>query len=88
MFGISIFASSYFTALGNGLVSAIISFSRTILFLTIALIVLPIIFKENGIWISVPVAEALGVFVSIFCLIKYRKKYLCDSCNQKEDVLE
>lgn len=87
LFGISIFASSYFTALGNGLVSAVISFSRTILFLTIALIVLPIIFKENGIWISVPVAESIGVFVSIFCLIKYRKKYLYDSSNQKEDVL-
>ena len=76
LFGISIFASSYFTSLGNGFVSAVISFSRTIVFLTIALIVLPLIFKEKGIWISVPLAEALGVCVSIFYLIKYRKKYL------------
>ena len=76
LFGISIFASSYFTSLGNGFVSAVISFSRTIVFLTIALIVLPLIFKEKGIWICVPLAEALGVCVSIFYLIKYRKKYL------------
>ena len=74
LFGISIFASSFFTALGNGKVSAIISFSRTILFLTIALIVLPIIFKETGIWISVPAAEMLGAMVSVFFLIKYRFK--------------
>lgn len=82
LFGLSIFASSYFTALGNGLVSAIISFSRTILFLTIALIALPLIFKENGIWFSLPVAELLGVLVSSFCLIKYRKKYLFESISE------
>lgn len=77
IFGFSIFASSYFTALGNGLVSALISFSRTILFLSISLIILPLMFDELGIWISVPVAEILGIIVSIICLIKYNKKYFC-----------
>ena len=79
LFGTSIFASSYFTSLGNGVVSAIISFSRTILFLTISLIVLPLLFNEIGIWISVPVAEAIGVIVSIICFIKYKNKYLFES---------
>ena len=76
LFGTSIFASSYFTSLGNGIVSAVISFSRTILFLTISLIVLPLLFKELGIWISVPVAESIGVVVSIICFVKYKRKYL------------
>ena len=53
-----------------------ISFSRTILFLTISLIVLPLLFKELGIWISVPVAESIGVVVSIICFVKYKRKYL------------
>lgn len=84
LFGLSIFASSYFTALGNGFVSAVISFSRTIVFLTIALLVLPLIFKESGIWISVPIAESLGDLISIFYLIKYRKKYLYNDTDNIE----
>lgn len=79
VFGTSIFASSYFTSLGNGVVSLVISFSRTILFLTISLIVLPLIFNEIGVWISVPVAEAIGVIVSVFCFIRYKRRYLFNS---------
>ena len=72
LMGTSIFASSLFTALSDGLVSAIISFSRT---LVAMLLLLPLILQETGIWLAVPVAEALGVMVSVFFLVKGRKKY-------------
>lgn len=58
LMGTSIFASSLFTALSDGLVSAIISFSRTLVFLVAMLLLLPLILQETGIWLAVPVAEA------------------------------
>ena len=75
LMGTSIFASSLFTALSDGLVSAIISFSRTLVFLVAMLLLLPLIWKEMGIWLAVPVAEGLGVLVSVYFLLKGRKKY-------------
>lgn len=76
IFGISVFASSFFTALGNGIISGIISFSRTFLFLSLSLILLPLIFNEIGIWLSVPVAEVIGILVAGTCLFKFKAKYL------------
>ena len=75
LMGTSIFASSLFTALSDGLVSAIISFSRTLVFLVAMLLLLPLILQETGIWLAVPIAEALGVMVSVFFLVKGQKKY-------------
>lgn len=75
LMGTSIFASSLFTALSDGLVSAIISFSRTLVFLAAMLLILPLILEELGIWLAVPVAEGLGVMVSVYFLFKGRKKY-------------
>ena len=75
LMGTSIFASSLFTALSDGLVSAIISFSRTLVFLAAMLLLLPLILEELGIWLAVPVAEGLGVMVSVYFLLKGRKKY-------------
>lgn len=75
LMGTSIFASSLFTALSDGLVSAIISFSRTLVFLVAMLLLLPLILEELGIWLAVPVAEGLGVMVSVYFLLKGRKKY-------------
>lgn len=75
LMGTSIFASSLFTALSDGLVSAIISFSRTLVFLAAMLLLLPRILEELGIWLAVPVAEGLGVMVSVYFLLKGRKKY-------------
>ena len=71
--GTSIFASSLFTALSDGLVSAIILFSRTLVFSRGDAAALPLILQETGIWLAVPVAEALGVMVSVFFLVKGRK---------------
>lgn len=73
--GISIFSSSFFTALNNGLVSAIISFMRTLVFQIFAIMVMPLLFGLNGIWTAVIVAEGLSVIVSIICIALNRKKY-------------
>lgn len=73
--GFNIFASAFFTALNNGVVSALISFMRTLVFQVAMIIILPIVFKLNGIWLSVVVAEILDLIVSAICFITNRKKY-------------
>ncbi len=73
--GISIFSSSFFTALNNGLISAIISFMRTLVFQIFAIMVMPLLFGLNGIWTAVIVAEGLSLIVSIICIILNKKKY-------------
>lgn len=73
--GFNIFASSLFTALNNGLVSAVISFLRTLLFQVVAILILPAICGINGIWFAVVVAEILALIVSITFIICNKKKY-------------
>ena len=73
--GMAIFGSGFFTALGNGLISAIISFTRTLVFQIGAVLLLPLVFNLDGIWASVIVAEAAAVALSAVFLIVYRKKY-------------
>lgn len=73
--GFNIFASSFFTALNNGFVSAAISFLRTLVFQVAAIIILPLLFGLNGIWFAVVIAEILALIVSIGFLICNRKKY-------------
>ena len=75
LMGVSIFASSFFTALSDGLVSAVISFARTLFFLVGMLLLLPYLLGEVGLWLAVPTAEGLGILVSIGFLIWGRKKY-------------
>lgn len=59
--GFNIFASAYFTALGDGRVSAIISFTRTLFLQVIMILLLPQLFGIQGIWMALPVAEALSL---------------------------
>ena len=73
--GFSIFGSSFFTALNDGLVSALIAFLRTLVFQLIAVLCLPLLFKLDGIWISIVVAEIMSLFVTLFFFIAKRKKY-------------
>lgn len=73
--GIAIFASSFFTALNDGLTSALISFLRTLVFQIAAVIIFPLIWGVDGIWLSVVVAELLAVLVSIILLAHKQKKY-------------
>lgn len=72
---LNIFASSFFTALNNGFVSAAISFLRMFLFQIIMILLLPVIIGFNGIWIAVTAAEALALVVSVIFVIINRKKY-------------
>ena len=73
--GLNIFASSLFTALNNGLVSAIISFSRTLVLQVAAILILPIFFGIQGIWLAVFVAEGLTLLITICLLVRYRRRY-------------
>lgn len=73
--GFSIFGSAFFTALGNGGVSAAISFLRTMLFQIAAVLILPIIFGLDGIWYSFFVSEIFAMLVTVFFLVIMRKKY-------------
>lgn len=73
--GFTIFASGFFTALGDGLTSALISFLRTFIFQVSAVLLLPIIFQVNGIWLSVVIADIMAVAVSVSLLILKKKKY-------------
>lgn len=73
--GFPMFISAFFTSLNNGLVSAVISFSRTMIFQTGCVIILPIIFKLDGIWFSIIAAELGAAVMAVIFLISNRKKY-------------
>ena len=73
--GFNIFGSSFFTALNNGLISALISFLRTLVFQIGAVLVLPLIFELDGIWWSVVAAELGSIALTAFFMVKYRKRY-------------
>ncbi len=73
--GVGIWSSSFFTALGNGPVSAIISFLRTLVFQVSAVLSLPLLMGIDGIWLSIVIAEFLAVVVGIIYLVALRKRY-------------
>lgn len=73
--GFNIFASSFFTALNNGAVSAAISFMRTLIFQTSSVLILPIFLGVDGIWWAITVAEAFAFLLSLAFLFAKRKKY-------------
>ena len=73
--GFNIFGSSFFTALNNGLISALISFLRTLVFQIGAVLVLPLVFALDGIWWSVVAAELGSIALTAFFMVKYRKRY-------------
>mgnify|MGYP000088528436 FL=1 len=73
--GIAIFGSSFFTALNDGLISALISFLRTLVFQVAAVLVFPLIWGIDGIWVSIVAAELMAVSVTVMFLLMKRKKY-------------
>ena len=73
--GINIYASSFFTALNDGFTSAMISFCRTLIFEVAAVLLLPVILGPKGIWFAVLAAEIFALLLSIFFLVRNRKKY-------------
>ncbi|WP_418372102.1 MATE family efflux transporter [Agathobacter sp.] len=73
--GFNIFGSAFFTSLNNGIISAIISFLRTLVFQIVSVIILPIIFGIKGIWFAVIVAEMFTLCFTAAFLIKQRHNY-------------
>ena len=73
--GVNIFASSFFTALNNGVVSAVISFMRMFVFQIVMILLLPVVLGISGIWTAVIAAEVFSVVISVMFLVKNRKKY-------------
>lgn len=75
LIGFNIYASSFFTALGNGALSAILSFLRTLLFQVVAVLVLPMLLKADGVWFAITAAELAALIISVCFLAKNRKRY-------------
>ncbi len=73
--GLNVWGSAFFTALGNGLISAAISFLRTLLFQIVMVLVLPLLLGIDGIWLAIGAAELLALMVTATFLIANRKKY-------------
>ena len=73
--GFNIFGSSFFTALNNGLISAAISFLRTLVCQCAAVLLLPLIWGLDGIWCSILAAEGIALVLTLYFLVKNRKKY-------------
>lgn len=75
LMGFAIFGSGFFTALNDGLTSALISFLRTMVFEAAAVIILPLFLKINGVWMAIVVAECMAVLLTALCLVWKKKKY-------------
>ena len=73
--GIGVFGSSFFTAMNDGLTSALISFLRTLVFQTGAVMIFPLFWGLDGIWLSIVLAEAMALVVTVLFFIGKRKKY-------------
>lgn len=73
--GFNIFASGMFTALSNGVISAVLAFSRSFVFMFITMLVLPALLGVHGIWLATPVAEFMALVLSAGMFFRYRKHY-------------
>ena len=73
--GYAIFGSSFFTALNDGLTSALISFLRTLVFQLAAVLILPLIWGIDGVWFSIVVAEFMAMTLSAIFIVVKREKY-------------
>lgn len=73
--GFNIYGSAFFTALNNGLISALISFLRTLVFQTAVVLFLPLLLGIDGIWLAIVVAEFLALLVTVMFFVKKKKVY-------------
>lgn len=74
--GLNVFMSGYFTALGDGLSSAIISIMRSLIFVVIFILILPKFIGVNGIWLTMPFAEVCTIIISLFFYYIKGRKYI------------
>ena len=74
--GLNVFASGMFTALSNGVVSAVLAFSRSFLFTAAAIQLMPVLLGGvTGVWLATPAAELLGTVLAVALLLRYRNRY-------------
>ena len=73
--GFNVFASGMLTALSNGIVSAILAFSRSFVFMIIAMLTLPALLGVTGVWLANPLAELPPIGVATLMQVRYRKRY-------------
>ncbi len=73
--GINVWGSAFFTALGSGLISAVISFMRTLVFQIIVITILPVLMGIDGIWLAIAVAEFLALLVTVIFFVANKEKY-------------
>ena len=73
--GFSIFTSALFTAFGNGTLSAILSFMRTLILLVSAILLFSSLFGITGVWSATPAAETIAFLLAAFLAWKYGKVY-------------
>ena len=73
--GFNIFGSAFFTALNNGLISAVLSFFRMFVFQVVAVFLLPVFFGLDGIWSAIVFAELLSLAMTVYFFIKKKKTY-------------
>ena len=71
--GLNVFLSGYFTALGNGLLSALISSLRSLILVVLFILILPELLGVTGVWMTMPLAEAVTIFIAIYLYRKYGK---------------
>ena len=73
--GLNMFVSAFFTALNNGIVSAVAAFTRTLIFELGAVFILPLIWGLNGVWLAVDLADILALLLSVILLYSFRSRY-------------
>lgn len=73
--GYNIFGSAFFTALGDGVVSAAISFLRTLLFQVVAVLILPFLLGIDGIWLAIVAAELLALIITVYFFVRKKDDY-------------
>lgn len=74
--GLNVFLSGYFTALGNGFISAVISLLRSLFLVVIFILVLPKLIGVSGVWLTMPMAEAVTIFIAIYLYRRYGKHFM------------
>ena len=73
--GFNVYGSSFFTALGDGVTSALISFLRTMLFQLAAVILLPMVLKIEGVWLAITAAELAALVVTVYLFLTKDKVF-------------
>lgn len=79
--GLNVFLSGYFTALGNGFISALISSLRSLILVVIFILILPQVMGVSGVWVTMPLAEAVTIFIAVYLYRKYGKRFMENSAE-------